>query len=201
MAVAGMGAYAADKPLFVPGSTFCFKPHQVVDAAMLNSICAGPLRRALLANETGTGKTATYLLSILNMQQDLLKRWLAAKGGVDFKPFALVVPAATLSQVFQEIETICGSQLKVVVYYSKPAILTDPSDARLRSATLTEEEFAEWCSSVTHRSERRKPENSKRLLLTSYNTATHRLLKVIQVDKDGNLAQELHLIFLLCKIY
>ncbi|CAK7238159.1 hypothetical protein SEUCBS140593_010385 [Sporothrix eucalyptigena] len=49
----------------VGGRRTAIKPHQMVDAASLIRATDGPLGCALLANETGTGKTATYALTIL----------------------------------------------------------------------------------------------------------------------------------------
>lgn len=75
-------------------SSFVFKPHQVVGAGTLVQLCKTPIHGGLLANETGTGKTATYLLTLV-MQQLEKERVHATGTPVVFKPAMLVVPAAT----------------------------------------------------------------------------------------------------------
>ncbi|EFX01739.1 snf2 family helicase [Grosmannia clavigera kw1407] len=168
-------------------SSFVFKPHQVVDAGTLVQLCKTPIHGGLLANETGTGKTATYLLALV-MQQLEKERVHATGTPVVFKPAMLVVPAATIAQVFNEIHTVTGDSFQVGVYYSYPEAIKDQSEKRLRDATFRPHQFQRWCDDVTKESALLRPSNGRRLLLTSYTTATRRMLELYQEQKEDAVA-------------
>ncbi|EFX04560.1 hypothetical protein CMQ_1488 [Grosmannia clavigera kw1407] len=128
-------------------SNFVCKPHQVVDAGTLVQLCKTPIHGGLLANETGTGKPAAYLLALV-MQQLEKERVHAAGTPTIFKPAMLVVPAAAIAQVVNEIQVVTGDSFQMAGNYSHPEAINDESEKRLRAgwtAACTVTEVGKSC--------------------------------------------------------
>ncbi|CAK7217815.1 hypothetical protein SEUCBS140593_003337 [Sporothrix eucalyptigena] len=98
--------------------------YQIVDAAIVHHTDS-PLGSVLVANETGTGKTITYIGAIH-----------AAQLGLEAQD-----AATTIGQTFEERERLSGEGYTIKVDYGSARSIVDASETRLKAATLSP---AEW---------------------------------------------------------
>ncbi|CAK7201098.1 hypothetical protein SEUCBS139899_003800 [Sporothrix eucalyptigena] len=103
--------------------------YQIVDAAIVHHTDS-PLGSVLVANETGTGKTITYIGAIHAAQLGLEAQD-AASEHVEFLPHL----------TFEERERLSGEGYTIKVDYGSARSIVDASETRLKAATLSP---AEW---------------------------------------------------------
>ncbi|CAK7237308.1 hypothetical protein SCUCBS95973_009916 [Sporothrix curviconia] len=146
-----------------PPSLFSFAAHQLVDAATVASRL-NKLGVALLASETGTGKTAVYLLVLYILCQNNTTRV--------HRPHLVVVPAATLVQTFHEIKRVTSGYFKVLVYYGRPEAFADNN---IRDCVVQTPELEKKLARLAEASD--EEETARTIVLTTYTTSTKRQLR------------------------
>lgn len=77
---------------------------------------AGSYRHTFLANDMGTGKTKTYLSSIVMYQRSLQRRHDASEVSIEFRPTLVLTPVNSILQTYREAREPFPD-LEVVVYY------------------------------------------------------------------------------------
>ena len=99
----------------------------------------------LLANETGTGKTAAYGLSLYGVSMEAL-----AMGRGRYRPHLVIVPASVILQTFKELQRFFGKFFVIFVYYGDTKLFPDTDDGAFRDAILTRHEFRDKLRALSY---------------------------------------------------
>ncbi|KAH6605463.1 hypothetical protein Trco_007170 [Trichoderma cornu-damae] len=149
------------------------------DANYIAALLASPIRAAMLLSECGTGKTFVTLLSLKFLLDERIRA--VERNELDivtgdrvFKPNIIFVPSATLNQFFSEVNADWAGIFDIYSFYQSKANCTNPDRQNKTIDTLADlqRHIDMWAKN------HKDPNTGRVILITSYSTATKRLLAV-----------------------
>ncbi|KAL8371040.1 hypothetical protein RB595_001067 [Gaeumannomyces hyphopodioides] len=162
--------------------------HQAVDAQVMRMQERTPAKFGILANDPGTGKTFTYLASVLLGYKEL-KRDKEAGKQIHAAPTLLLVEPRLLTQTFNEAYQNFHPKLTIYCLYG--ASKGSGAGTARRDATLDYKQWnakvAEWAAGYG------EPKNAQVVVISTYRTFSHRFSTCYDVRSgmaNGEVASE-----------
>ncbi|KAF5008440.1 hypothetical protein FDECE_5272 [Fusarium decemcellulare] len=142
------------------------KPHQLVDAAAIVDRALSPYKHAFLSSDAGTGKTKTYLASLVLCQRTLEKQ---KNEGLDvqFRPSLILTTPKSIYQVFREIKWQFPD-LNLFVYFRDEDNFPDKGAKVVNSRSLVS--LMQGLKNKAH-----QPDTGRVVILSTYSTWSSRL--------------------------
>ncbi|KAF4463903.1 hypothetical protein FALBO_9275 [Fusarium albosuccineum] len=142
------------------------KPHQLVDAAAIVDRALSPYKQAFLSSDAGTGKTKTYLASLVLCQRTLEKQ---RNEGLDvqFRPSLILTTPKSIYQVFREIKWQFPD-LNLFVYFRDEDNFPDKNAKVVNSRSLVS--LIQGLKDKAH-----QPDTGRVVILSTYSTWSSRL--------------------------
>ncbi|KAJ3527284.1 hypothetical protein NM208_g10777 [Fusarium decemcellulare] len=142
------------------------KPHQLVAAAAIVDRALSPYKHVFLSSDAGTGKTKTYLASLILCQRTLEKQ---KNEGLDvqFRPSLILTTPESIYQVFREIKWQFPD-LNLFVYFRDEDNLPDKNAKVVNSRSLVS--LMQGLKGQAH-----QPDTGRVVILSTYSTWSSRL--------------------------
>ncbi|KAH6661462.1 P-loop containing nucleoside triphosphate hydrolase protein [Plectosphaerella plurivora] len=155
---------------------FKLLPYQAVDVNYLLEQEKTLHATTILANDVGTGKTATFLMLVVAAYRQIeeMRKKIIQKSDTDpvYRPTLLIIPSNLVFQTYETINTIFDGLLIPKLFYGTKQFA--PSHQQMAANTIDPDEFGAFMDALMR--DKENIETGKTIIITTYNTVTRRLM-------------------------